>query len=221
MEKLFNITKKRENKVIRENKKRKVEKVVLQIESRKEKVGKNQARRLRRLGMIPGVLYQGKDSIPVQVNTKDFNNIIRKYGQNGIFQLTFEGKQFQSLIKEMQRDPVNQKILHFDLQPISVKEKIQIHVPIQLKGQGLIESKGGVIQRQLNDIEIETFPSQIPQSIEIDVSKLEIGDSLQISDIEVGNGVKILSNPEETILSISKPVAQDENLDEDQTTVEE
>lgn len=198
-----------------------MEKVVLQVESRKEKVGKNQARRLRRLGMIPGVLYQEGDSIPVQVNTKDFNNIIKRYGENGIFQLIFEGKQSQSLIKEIQRDPVGQEILHFDLQPISVKEKLQINVPIQLEGQGLIENKGGIIQRQLNDIEIEAFPNQIPQSIKIDISQLDIGDSLQVNDIEVANGVKILSNPEETVLSISKPVAQDENLEENETTVGE
>ncbi|SJZ36711.1 50S ribosomal protein L25 [Garciella nitratireducens] len=195
--------------------------MVLQVERRDVQIGKNQTKKLRRLGMIPGNLYQEGESIPIKVNTKNLNDIIKKYGESGIFEFIFEKKRATSLIKEIQRDPVNQEIIHFDLQPISRKQKIKMSIPIQLEGQGIIESKGGVIQRQLNDIEVEAYPDQIPQSIQVDLSQLDVGDNLYVKDIKVFNGIEILSNPEEIILSIAEPATQEENLQENEEITEE
>ncbi|WP_213818463.1 50S ribosomal protein L25 [Garciella nitratireducens] len=195
--------------------------MVLQVERRDVQIGKNQTKKLRRLGMIPGNLYQEGESIPIKVNTKNLNDIIKKYGESGIFEFFFEKKRATSLIKEIQRDPVNQEIIHFDLQPISRKQKIKMSIPIQLEGQGIIESKGGVIQRQLNDIEVEAYPDQIPQSIQVDLSQLDVGDNLYVKDIKVSNEIEILSNPEEIILSIAEPATQEENLQENEEITEE
>ncbi|RBP46635.1 50S ribosomal protein L25 [Garciella nitratireducens] len=195
--------------------------MVLQVERRDVQIGKNQTKKLRRLGMIPGNLYQEGESIPIKVNTKNLNDIIKKYGESGIFEFIFEKKRATSLIKEIQRDPVNQEIIHFDLQPISRKQKIKMSIPIQLEGQGIIESKGGVIQRQLNDIEVEAYPDQIPQSIQVDLSQLDVGDNLYVKDIKVSNEIEILSNPEEIILSIAEPATQEENLQENEEITEE
>ena len=192
-----------------------MDKASLVVNKRSGIGGKGEKRRLREQGVIPGVLYDNGGSLPVQASTKEFSNILKLHGANAILQVSYEGNPRQVFVKEVQRDPIKQQILHFDLQPIAADELMQLSIPIQIEGQGTVESKGGILQRQLQEIHIEALPKDIPKAIEVDISHMDIGDILQVSDIKVSEGVNVLSSPEETILRISEPAMDDEEDDEE------
>src|SRR5690554_1863655 len=191
-----------------------MENVVLLAERRGEKAGKSRAKALRGLGLTPGIVYHEGSSILIQVSTKDLLNIIKKYGQSAIFDLSYNGKTNQVFIKEIQKDPVTQEILHFDLQPIAMNETMKVSIPIVIEGQHIVEGKGGIVQNQLREIEIEALPRDIPKVIEIDISNLNIGDHLLVEDIETAKEINVLSSPHEVVLLISEPSKQDEEEEE-------
>lgn len=183
---------------------------ILQAEVRDSKGGKGNVRQLRNSGFTPGILYQDGGSIPIKVPTKDLNNFTKHYGENAILKLSLEKKEKDVFIKELQRDIVKQNIIHCDFQPVYMNKVMQVPVPIHLQGDQLVENRGGVIHRQLTEIEIEALPKDIPQFIEIDISNLDIGDKMQVSEIKHADEIKILSNPDENILSITKPRSENE-----------
>ena len=202
MGKIINRTKREEYKV---------KKVTLIAEKRLHQIGKGKARTIRISGETPGVLYveQG-DSIPIKVPTKDFISLIKKHGQNAIFYLTMDGSERQVFIKEIQRDPVKNDPIHFDLQTISMNETIRLNVPIQIEGLELVEGRGGIVQRQLQEIEVEAFPNKIPKTVKVDISNLDSGDSVHVGDLEPIEGVNFLSSPYELILTIAEPRLEDD-----------
>lgn len=184
--------------------------LVLFAEEREKKSGKSKAKSLRALGLTPGIVYDEGSSILVQVPTKDLLNIIKKDGHSAIFDLSYAGKEDQVFIKELQKDPVTYEILHIDLQPIAANETMKVNVPIHVEGQHQVESLGGIVQRQLREIEVEAFPRNIPKFLEIDVSDLEIGDNILVEDLQVGEGVEVLTSPQDVVLIITEPSMEEE-----------
>ncbi len=114
------------------------------------------------------------------------------------------------LVKDYQTDPVKNELLHVDFIEISLKQKITTIVPIVMTNEPVGVKNGGILHQQLRDVEIECLPTQIPDGIEVDVSSIDIGHSLHVSDLVVTEGVKILSDPGEAILSVSAPVKEEE-----------
>ncbi len=196
----------------------KVKNVVLLAE---ERTGKIKPNVLRSSGLTPGVMYHEGNSISIQIVTKDLLNIIKKEGQSAIFDLSYKDKKNQVFIKELQKDPITQELLHVDLQPIAMDETMKVSVPINIEGQHQVESKGGIIQRQIREIEIEAFPRDIPKSIDVDISNLNIGENLLVGDLQVANEITVLSNPEEVILIISEPSMEAEEVDTEEVEVVE
>lgn len=197
-----------------------METISLVVEKRNTIGGNGRLKELRNNGTIPGILYQEGESHPIQASFKDISGILKNYGGNAILQLDYEGKKNLVFIKEVQREPVKHELLHFDLQPIGINEKMQVFVPLHIEGQGVVESKGGILQRILQEIEIEALPQDIPRSIEIDISQLNIGDAMQVEDLKIADGIEILSQPNETVLLITEP-ALEEKEDEDVEELEE
>lgn len=192
-----------------------MENLILVAEEREKESSKGKVKSLRGLGLTPGIVYDKGNSILIQVPTKDLINIIKKDGQSAIFDLSYNGKEDQVFIKELQKDPVTYEILHIDLQPIAMNETMKVNVPIHIEGQRKVESMGGIIQRQLREIEIEAFPRNIPKVIEVDVSDLNIGDHLLVEDLQIAGEITVLSNPQEVILLISEPSMEEvEEVDE-------
>lgn len=184
--------------------------LVLFADERENKSGKSKAKSLRALGLTPGIVYDEGSSILVQVPTKDLLNIIKKDGHSAIFDLSYAGKENQVFIKELQKDPVTYEILHIDLQPIAANETMKVNVPIHVEGQHKVETLGGIVQRQLREIEVEAFPRNIPKVLEIDVSDLEIGDNILVEDLQVGEGVEVLTSPQDVVLIITEPSMEEE-----------
>ena len=173
--------------------------------------GKGPARKARRDGFIPGVVYgHGESPVAVNVPRREFEVAMRTAkGSNVIVGLKLDGTGEQTaIIREVQRDPLTHDILHLDFHHISLTEKVTIEVNVHLVGipEG-VKNSGGVLEHIARTIEIEVLPTQIPASIEADVTALEIGDSIHVRDLVVPNAV-VLSDPDTTIATVVPPTKQ-------------
>lgn len=175
----------------------------------REESGKEYARKLRRSGFVPAVLYGPETkTLALEVETKSFLSLLRGgLGENVIVTLLLDDKkdsQRKVLVREVQRDPVTGAILHLDFHQISLTKKLTIQVPIHLVGTPVGVDDGGILQHALRDLEIECLPTAIPEKIEVDVSHLKIGDSVHVGDIKVENA-EILSDSKSSVVSVVPP----------------
>ena len=183
--------------------------------ARRSAVGKGVARKLRQAGSIPAVYYgRGEEPIVLTVGLKELEEVIVKAeGSNVIVDLKVDGDGVgdrKALIREIQRDPVGGHILHLDLQHISLTERITVEVPIVLTGIPTgVKDGGGILEHLLRDVEVECLPTDIPSRLEIDVSALNIGDSLHVSDLKADK-VTILTEGERPIAAVVPPTVLEE-----------
>lgn len=195
----------------------------LQAEVREE-TGKGVARKLRRAGLLPGVVYgKTRKSQPLIVDPIQLQN---KMSGNAIFDLTIvdDDKETKEtvMIKEVQRDPIKGDLLHIDFQHISMDEKISVSVPLSLKGDAPGVKEGGVLQQLLREVEIECLPADIPEELELDISDLHIGDSLMVSDLDVPEEIEIKTPLDEVIVTVVAPteLVEEEIEEEEEEFVE-
>jgi large subunit ribosomal protein L25 len=170
----------------------------LEVEAR-EVFGKNAARRLRRAGRIPGVVYgAGGPSLPVAVDPKQILQILHsESGHNAIFTLEIKGKApARVMIRDWQSEPVRGELLHVDLVRIARDAKLKLQVPIQVSGEPVgVKVQGGILEFVLREVEVECLPDDIPERFVADVGGLELGKSLRVSDLPADPKVKILTDP--------------------------
>lgn len=175
--------------------------------------GKNAARRLRREGRIPVILYGADtDSIPLMVNKKDVIRILKsESGENTIFKVSFDSENRNAMIKEIQRDPVSDEILHSDLIQISMDKTIQVSVPLVFEGEAVgVKAEGGFVDVITREVEIECLPMDIPENIGVDISSLHLNQSLKVEDITPPEGVKIMTDPQTVIVHLEAPTIEEE-----------
>jgi large subunit ribosomal protein L25 len=175
--------------------------------------GKGAARKLRRAGLIPGIVYGGSDgSLPIRVNPRNLAKVLEK--DNVLIDLTIQNgdatTKKTAIIKEVQRDPVTRAVLHVDFFEIFMDKPIEVEVPIELvgKAKGVTES-GGVLEIAMRTLTIECLPSAIPTHIEVDISDLNIGDFIAVRDVKVPQTIKIISDPEKTIVTVVPPMSEE------------
>jgi large subunit ribosomal protein L25 len=182
--------------------------VTLEVKSRQE-AGKGVARKMRAAGKIPAVVYgKGEKSVALELDHSHFHNTMRKVvGENPLINLEIDGQKSDkmALIRDMQRDPVDGKLIHIDFQHISLTEKIHVHVPIVLEGvPDGVKNFGGIVNWMVRDVEISCLPKDIPEKFVLDISLLKIHESIHVKNIKTEN-VEILESPEETIVSVVPP----------------
>lgn len=183
--------------------------------ARRSDVGKGVARKLRQVGRIPAVYYgRGEEPIPLVVTLRELEEVIdRAEGSNVIVDLKVEGDagaDRKALIREIQRDPVVGNILHLDLQHISLTERIVVEVPIVLLGTPTgVKDGGGILEHLLREVEVECLPTDIPSRLEVDVSGLNIGDSLHVSDLKADR-VVIRTEADRAIAAVVPPTILEE-----------
>ncbi|MBL7092069.1 MAG: 50S ribosomal protein L25/general stress protein Ctc [Candidatus Omnitrophica bacterium] len=191
-----------------------MEKINLKAKLREE-LGKEAVKKLRAQGLIPAVVYKGRNSLNIKVPSKDFLEVIHtKAGENVVVNLQIESKKLPrtAIIKETQYHPVRGNVLHVDFNEISLTEVLTVKVPIAVKGEAQGIKEGGVLEHALWEIEVECLPTQIPENIPVDVSPLKIGDSILVKDLQLPGGVKVLSDPETTVVSLAVPRAEEEEV---------
>jgi large subunit ribosomal protein L25 len=188
-----------------------MERITITVAKREEK-GKGAARSLRRNEMIPAVIYRGGDSLPIKIPKKEITQFINTTaGEQAMVSLQFaEGESKLALMKEFQVDPVKRELLHADFFEVSLTEKVKISVHVSTVGEPIgVKRDGGLLQHVLREIEIECLPDKIPGHIKADISKLEIGQSFHVGDIDLGADVKILTDADEVIANIVAPIVEE------------
>lgn len=181
-----------------------MERVTLSVEKR-GKTGKGGARSLRRSGFIPAVLYKGGDSLPVQLAAKELSRFISKTaGEQIIVNLQFSDDMKQAIVKDYQKDPIVGDLLHVDFQEISATELLRVAVHVAVKGEAIgVKRDKGLLQHVLREIEIECLPDNIPGHIDVDVTNLGIGQSIHVGDLKLGEDIKVLTDPNEVLISVA------------------
>lgn len=192
------------------------EKASLKVEKREGR-GKGAARKARAAGSIPGNIYgHGVESIPVFTDAREFDALTSRIAvDTTLVDLKLGGKSRPVLIREIQRHPYKKQVLHVDFFAIKAGEKIRVSIPVHLTGTASgVKNAGGILQQSLHEVEIEVLPSEIPDHFEIDVTALEIGDSLHLSDLDT-KGFETAEEDERTIVSVQPPRVLEEETDEE------
>ncbi len=180
---------------------------------KRELFGKNASRRLRREGKVPAVLYGGgRTNTHLVLHKKDIFVILRsESGENTIFKTAFDSDSLDTMIKEVQIDPVRDEILHIDLIQIAMDKVVKVSVPVEVKGEAVgVKAEGGFIDLVMREVEIECLPHDIPENIEIDISHLHLHQSIKVEDISPSSGVKIVSDPHAVVVLIEAPTKEEE-----------
>jgi large subunit ribosomal protein L25 len=181
----------------------------------REATGKGAARKLRQAGRIPGVCY-GRNATPLSVSLdpKGLEHVLTtsSSGLNTLFELKgggdFDGKPV--LVRELQRNPVSGHLVHADLYMVDLQQKVHVSVPVHLEGSPEGVKMGGILDHTLREIEFECLPQSIPEEVRVDVSALEIGDSLHVSDLMLPVGATLLSDPELAVVLVATPAVEEE-----------
>ena len=180
----------------------------------REEIGKQAVKKIRSQKRIPGVVYgSGVKATSIDVSIDDFLRTIHtKAGENVVIQLTVAGKKgFEKtvVIKEIQHDAITDAVKHVDFNAISLTEKIKVKVPLQVKGEAPGLKEGGILDVVHHEIEVECLPTNIPERLNADISALKIGDSIHIRDIVFPSGVQSQLAPDEVVIAIHAPKAEE------------
>ena len=178
----------------------------LEAEKRDES-GKGAARKLRARGRVPAVLYgHGVGPVSVSVGAKDLYRVLHgSAGTNVLVNLTVDGAEHLALPREIQRDHVRGRYVHVDFLAVRRDEKVTVSVPVRVVGESPGVKVGGVVEHHLWELQVECLPGDVPDGIDADVSELQVGDSLRVSEIVAPEGVTVLTPPEESLLSVVVP----------------
>jgi large subunit ribosomal protein L25 len=184
--------------------------------SRREGTGKEIAKKLRREGKVPAIVYGGhKESVPIVVDQKSVQDLVRKseHGIRSIFLLKMAGSDQarHAMIKELKLDPISKKMEHIDFVRVMMDEKVKVTIPIHLNGVPVgVKVNGGVLDFQARELHVECLPGAIPDTFDVDVTGLDVHHFFRISDLTVPEGVKILDDPDRVIASVSPARAEAE-----------
>lgn len=167
---------------------------------------------LRTSGFIPAVFYGPKEkAVAVEINTREFERVFREAGETTLVQLTGIGEQKDTLIHDVQVDPVTGTILHADFYVIEKGKKVEVSVPLHFEGEAPAEKLGGVLVKSLHEIEIEVAPAELPHSLTVDLSKLvDMESRILASDIILPKSATLVSDADEIVASITEAVEEKE-----------
>jgi len=184
---------------------------VLQAKERKE-LRHSELKQIRTNGNIPAIIYGTKvDSKPVYVSSADLTKTIRQVGRNGVISLDVDGSKQDVVLTDYQEDSIKREIIHVDFLAVDKSSKINVEVRLVLAGDAAGVKDGGVLQQPLHQLSITSTPDNIPQQIEVDVTNLQVGETLTIADIlNQGSTFQINHENDEVIASILPPKQEDE-----------
>jgi large subunit ribosomal protein L25 len=180
---------------------------------KREETGKRVTKDLRKQGIIPAVVYRkGQETLPVSISERELIHALHtEAGENVIINLQISGTEKKNqnktvIIKEIQHHPIKGNLLHIDFNEISLTETITVKVPIETKGEAMgVKRDGGVLEHMLWELEIECLPTEIPEKIEVEVEKLEIGGAIHVKDLIVPSSIKVLNDPEAMVVAVEPP----------------
>lgn len=192
---------------------------------KREAVGKNKVNKLRQQSIIPGVVYaKDEENLNVQITAKDFESILSKAGTSTIINLEVEGEEVPVLIKSYQTHPFKSEFLHVDFQKINANEVIRVNIPVVLHGRDDIKIQPSVLIQNIDNIDVECLPKYIPQTAEVNVSDMQIGDTFTVADLDVAkiDDVTLLIEEDELVCSLQEPQEEvNEDLEGEEVDADE
>jgi large subunit ribosomal protein L25 len=173
------------------------------VVSERTTLGSSESRRLRRQGVIPGILYGRSQPVAIAVGERELRAALTTpAGSHAVLDVAIDGGSSHSaILKDYQRDKVRGTITHVDLQEVRLDVAIQTAVTVTLVGEAPGVKEGGLLSQLTNEINVEALPLEVPQHLEADISGLGMGDTLRLSDLEIPAGVTLLADPEETLIA--------------------
>lgn len=195
-----------------------MEKVKIKVEERKG-TGKQAVGKLRSKGCVPAVIYGQEVNIPVSISSESFKILKNMhFSESTVIDLTIGGRENSGsipvFIKDVQFHPLSDEVIHLDLLKVSLKEKIKVPIPIVLKGEPKGKEEGAVLDQVLREIEVEGLPLNIPENIEVDISGLEIGQSIHVEDLNLAGEIEIVTDSEATVAVLA--VKKEEEPEEEE-----
>ncbi|MBI1727708.1 MAG: 50S ribosomal protein L25 [Candidatus Rokubacteria bacterium] len=179
----------------------------------REGVGKSVARRLRRSGKTPGILYGGPTPINIAVDPREVFRIIHGHeGSTQLLRVTFAGSKDSRMVilRDLQLDPVSENLVHVDLQEVNMDKPIQVTVALRHVGEPVgVRDTQGILEMVLREVQVSCLPANIPEDIKADVSNLAIGDVLTVADLAVPEGVRVLTDRAQAVATVAPPAVEE------------
>lgn len=183
--------------------------------------GKEKSEKLRKNGLIPGVIYGpnlstlGENSLAIYASSKEFMQFYKNY-ESGLIEIVFVDHIFRGLIKEVQVDPLSNQVIHFDIYLPSLEKRIKAKVPIEFQGVAPATKKGGILSFNIYELEVISLPDSLPEHIIVDVSSLEeIGQAIRVKDLNLPSEIKILLEDNFPLVNV---IAEEEGKESQVTT---
>lgn len=180
--------------------------------SKRDDTGKGSARRARAEGRVPAVVYgQGMEPLSISVDRREFVTALKTdAGLNVLLNIEVDGSTTTALTREIQTDPVRGTLLHADFVKIDLKQEVEVEVPVHVVGEAPGVKEGGVLEHPLFTLHVRCLPTNVPESIEADISGLNIGDALRVSELSEGRDFQILNDPEAVVASVAAPISEEQ-----------
>jgi large subunit ribosomal protein L25 len=177
--------------------------------------GNGPTRRLRRQGLVPGVVYQpGSPSMAFALSERELRRALAE-GRTSVVDLTVEGDHARPvLLKDWQLDPVRGDVLHVDFQEVDLTQEVEAPVAITLVGSSIGVREGGVLDQPLREVIVRALPDALPDHLELDVSELDVGDSISVEGLTAPEGIEIVTEPETVVASVLAPTVEVEEEEE-------
>ncbi|HIZ70684.1 MAG TPA: 50S ribosomal protein L25 [Candidatus Atopostipes pullistercoris] len=189
------------------------------VAEKRAKTGTSASKQARAAGKLPAVIYgKAVDSLPVLIDLKEFEDAIRQVGSNGVFSLEVDDETYQVFVKEYSYYATKPTLYHVDLQAFTAGEKVDMTIPVYVEGEE--EILEGILSQSISEIDIVIAPEDAPTDFTIDASKLQIGDSLTVADIELPESAELLTEPDETVVSVSAPEDISDDLETEDTATD-
>jgi large subunit ribosomal protein L25 len=171
---------------------------------KREKKTAHEAKKERRNGRVPGILY-GKNitNLLFEIGEMELAKELSRSGEHGIININIDGKDHMALIKEIQKDPVNRKLMHIDLEELSNDTVVVTDVPLHFVGEDRVARNGCIIQKERNTVKVQCKGSNLPKSISVDISNLNFGDTYRLADVEFSNEISFVDDPSTVLVSIT------------------
>lgn len=185
----------------------------IELNAQKREILGSGVKKLRHNGYIPAILYgKSQEPLPLQVYVKDFTKALKEAGESTLVYVNVNDQSYPTIIHDVAKDPLTDGILHADFYKVSLDEKIKTKVPVVFIGESpAVKDLGGIFVRNVNELEVEALPQDLPHEITVSTSSLKnFGDQVLVKDIDLGTNVKIEADSETIVATVQEPMSEEE-----------
>ena len=199
----------------------------IELNAQKREVVGSGLNNLRKSGLVPAVLYgKGQESLPLQVLTQDFSKIYKLAGESTLVYINIGDQSYPTIIHDITRDALSDELLHADFYKVRLDEKIKAMIPVVFENESsAVKDLGGIFVRNVNEMEVEGLPQELPHEIKIDISELKnFGDQILLKNVKLSAGLKLIGSEDEIIATIQEPISEEElqkSLEQSTASVED